>query len=95
MAITFEEEKQFNWKALIIAVVAGIVIIGGAYFLFFAPVPAIEVIAPPSVRSASELSGVEFDPTSVVNSEDFRSLRRYVGQQTTGKTERVNPFIKY
>lgn len=95
MALVFEEEKKFSWRGLAI-VIAALAILGGAvYFLFFTPVPAIEVIVPPSIRSAEELSTVQFDPISVVNSEKFRSLRRYVGQSSIGKVGRPNPFIKF
>lgn len=95
MALVFEEEKKFSWKGIAI-VAAALAVIGGAvYFLFFTPVPAIEVIVSPSIRSAEELSTVQFDPASVVNSEKFRSLRRYTGQPSIGKIGRVNPFIKF
>ena len=95
MALIFSEEKKFNWKGL--ATVAAIILaIGGAaYFLFFTPVPAIEIIVPPAARSIEELSGVQFDPASVVNSEDFRSLRRYGGQPGIGQIGRLNPFVKF
>lgn len=96
MAIVLEgEKKRFNWKilALILAIVG--VIGGGIYFLFFAPTPAIEVITSPAVRSASELSGIRFDPAAVVNSDAFRSLRRYSGDPTIGRVGRTNPFVKF
>ena len=95
MALVFEEEKKFNWRGVII-VAAIILVVGGAiYFLFFTPVPVIEIIVSPQTRSTEELSGVQFDPASVVNSEDFRALRRYVGQPGIGKIGRSNPFIKF
>ena len=79
------------------AIVAAVILaIGGAaYFLFFTPVPVIEIIVPPAARSIEELSGAQFDPAGVVNSEDFRSLRRYAGQPSVGQTGRPNPFVKY
>lgn len=95
MALVFEEEKKFNWKGLLIVIVVILAIGGFAYFLFFTPVPAIEVIVSPAVRSTEELSSVHFDPASVVNSEDFRALRRYAGQPSIGQIGRPNPFIKF
>ncbi len=96
MAIVLEEtKKQFNWKlpALILAIIG---VLGGAiYFLFFAPTPAIEVIVSPAVRSASELSNIRFDPAAVVNSDAFRSLRRYSSDPTIGRVGRTNPFIEF
>lgn len=72
-----------------------VLVAAGAYALFFAPTPAIEIIVPPTVRSTAELSKVEFDPSSVANSEAFRALRRYVGEPTLGQVGRSNPFIKF
>ena len=95
MPILIQEQKLFNWKMLVGFIVAVLAVIGGIYFLFFAPVPGIEVIAPASVSSASELSGIEFNPENLVNGEKFRSLRRYVGQPTVGQIGRENPFVKY
>lgn len=95
MTLVFEEEKKFNWKGLVTVSAAVIAVGVAAYFLFFTPVPAIEVIVSPAVRSTEELSGVHFDPASVVNSEKFRSLRRYTGQSSIGKVGRPNPFVKF
>lgn len=95
MAIVFEEKQKFNWKALA-AVSAAIIAVGAAvYFLFFTPVPAIEIIAPPAVRSSSELSNITLDAVSVTNSQQFRALRRYIGQPSIGQVGRDNPFIKF
>jgi len=63
--------------------------------LFFAPTPVIEVIAPPAVRSTSELSGIRFDPAGVVNSDSFKSLRRYIDRPSVGEAGRANPFISF
>ena len=95
MPILVEENKSFNWKMLAIVAAIILVISGVIYFLFFAPVPGIEIIAPASVNSTSELSTIEFSPENVVNDEKFRALRRYIGQATVGQIGRVNPFIKF
>ena len=95
MALIFKEEKKSNWKGLMIVAAVILAIGGAAYFLFFAPVPAIEIIVPPAARSVEELSGAIFDPAGVVNSEDFRSLRRYAGQPSIGQIGRPNPFVKF
>jgi len=95
MAIILEGKRKFNfWYWAAVGLVLA-VLLAGSYFLFFAPVPAIEVVAPVSTRSAAEISSVDFDPASLVNSDAFRSLRRYTGTPTTGQTGRPNPFIKY
>jgi flagellar basal body-associated protein FliL len=96
MAIVLEgEQKKFNWKILILVLGVIGVIGGGIYFLFFAPTPAIEVIVSPAVRSASELSNISFDPAAVVNSDTFRSLRRYASEPTIGRVGRANPFVEF
>lgn len=95
MAIVFETGRRMNWRGIIIAAVILIAIAAVLYYLFFAPVPGIEVIAPTAVKTAAELSVVEFDPASVVNSNEFRSLRRYAGSPSVGQIGRTNPFIKY
>ena len=75
---------------------AAILALGAAvYFLFFTPVPAIEVIISPSVQSSAELAGLKLDTAAVTNSQQFRSLRRYIGQPSVGQIGRENPFIKF
>ncbi|MDO8429919.1 MAG: hypothetical protein Q7S73_00955 [bacterium] len=95
MAIILEEKKQFNWKILITISVIVLIVGGGAWLLFFAPAPAIEIIAPSSARSTSELSNVQLDVSGVITDEKFRSLRRYTGQPSVGQVGRANPFIKF
>lgn len=96
MALVFEQQQKFNWKAAA-TVLAAIGAIGAAtYFLFFSPVPAIENFrVPPAVKSNSELSNLKLDTTAVTNSQQFRSLRRYVGQPSVGEIGRENPFVKF
>ena len=95
MPILVQEQKSFNLQALITFVVVILIVIGGIYFLFFAPVPGIEIIVPASINSTSELSNIEFSPENVISSEKFRALRRYTGQTTVGQIGRDNPFVKY
>ncbi len=96
MAIILEEgEKKFNWKGFMTVSAILLLLAGISYALFFAETPKIEIVVPQSVRSASELSQVQFDPASVVNSASFKALRRYVGEQTTGVLGRQNPFVKF
>ncbi len=96
MAIVLEEgEKKLNLRGLITVSAIILVLAGVSYALFFAETPKIEIVIPQSVRSASELSQVQFDPASVVNSASFRALRRYVGEQAMGVLGRQNPFVKF
>lgn len=98
MALVFEEKKEFNWKGLI--VFGGAIILAAAtvYFLFFTPVPAIEVILPPAVKSTAEISTVALRPNldSVMKELPPQGkLRRYVSQQSIGQIGRPNPFVKF
>lgn len=93
MAILIEEHQAFNWKALVIFIIALTIVGGAIYYLFFAPVPGIEIIAPASVRSTTELSNVELDLG--VSTDLIRDFRRYTGQPSVGQIGRENPFIKY
>jgi len=95
MALVFEEQKKFNWKGLVIVTGVLIAVAGAVYFLFFTPVPTIELIVSSDLRSATEISNVQFDPAGVVNSPEFRALRRYVGPSSVGQIGRPNPFIKF
>ncbi|TSD03613.1 MAG: hypothetical protein Athens071426_157 [Parcubacteria group bacterium Athens0714_26] len=96
MAIILEEKKSFSWGTFLIIILIFSVIVGGAYFLFFAPKPAIEVLVPRDQKITSELSKADFNPSVLANSETFKLLRKYPGAPSvSGKTGRVNPFIKY
>lgn len=95
MAIEFEEKSKFNWQGALLIIVLALVIVTSAYFLFFAPVPVIDVIVSPEIESTSEFSNITLDPLGVYNSPEFRALRRYAGQPSTGQLGRENPFIKY
>ncbi|OGY63426.1 MAG: hypothetical protein A3I89_00005 [Candidatus Harrisonbacteria bacterium RIFCSPLOWO2_02_FULL_41_11] len=98
MAIILEEKQQFNWRAFA-AVIAIVLFLGaGAYYLFFAPVPGIETIAPSQLKSTKELSGIDFQSDlNRVTSElpPGGKFRNYIGQPSVGITGRTNPFLKY
>jgi len=96
MAISLEQPKKgMNWftAAIVLVVIAALGLT--VYFLFFASPPAIKVLIPPALETAAEISKVQFDPASVVNSAAFRSLRSYVDVVSVGSLGRDNPFISY
>jgi len=93
MAILIQEQQAFNWKALVIFMVSLAVVGGLIYYLFFAPVPGIEFIAPASIKSTTELSNVELDLG--VSTELIKNFRRYTGQPSVGQIGRENPFVKF
>ena len=94
MAIIIEEEqKNIPWFPIII----GLLIVGAlgaaTYYLFFAPTPVIDIVLPPALQSAEQLSTIDIDPTSVINSRLFRSLRVYTGLPSVGELGKANPFL--
>src|SRR5579864_4515360 len=99
MAIILQEGPKFNWKALIIVLVIVAALGGGAYALFFAPVPAIEQIIPLQLQPTLELSNIELqsDLSPVANafSPSQTKFRIYSGEPSVGATGRTNPFIKF
>lgn len=93
MAIVIEQnKKRFSWFGFFITLFFFGVIFAGGYYLFFAPTPGIEILAPLPLQSAAELARLTFDPASVVNSREFKRLKIYTGVPSTGVLGRSNPF---
>lgn len=90
-----EAKRSIPWFAIIATLFIIATIIAGAYFLFFAPAPGIEVVVPAPLASANQLSFIEVDPTTVINSKDFRTLRSYTGLLGVGSVGRANPFLPF
>lgn len=96
MAIVFEQKKNsFGFFRLLIVLFLLTVIGGTVYYLFFAPVPGIEVVAPLTLQQAEELSQIQFDPASVVGSPQFKRLKVYTGLPGTGVLGRPDPFVPF
>ena len=94
MAIIVEQNKKkgMSWLVILVVLFLMAIIFAGGYYLFFAPTPGIEVVAPLGLRSAVDLSKITFDPSSVVNSQQFKSLKVYTGLPSVGNLGRSNPF---
>lgn len=95
MAIILEERKSFKWGTVLMIIFLFGIIISGAYFLFFAPKPAIEVFVPAEQKITSELAKIDFNPASLIGNASFKILRPYSPAPTPGKTGRTNPFVKF
>lgn len=96
MAIIIERnKKRKSWFSILVIVFFLALILGGGYYLFFAPVPGIEVVAPTNLQQAVDLSQITFDPSAVVNSRQFKSLKIYTGLPGVGRLGRGNPFVPY
>lgn len=95
MAIILQQEKSpVNWSMVTGVIVVLAIIVGGAYFLFFAPVPGIESIIPSRQQITDELSKVSLDTSTVLGNEEFKRLRQYSGVPAAGQLGRSNPFVK-
>ncbi len=90
-----QQQKKTNWFALLTFVFLLAVIFGGAYFLFFASSPGIEIIAPASFQSTAELSRVEFDPSQIISNPTLKTLRQYGNLPNVGNLGRDNPFLGF
>jgi len=96
MAIELRERKSnISWFGLFAFLFLLIVVVGGAYFLFFTATPGVEVIAPSVLKSTSELAEVEFDPSEVINHPRLKGLKQFGGLPTIGSTGRLNPLIGF
>jgi uncharacterized membrane protein YukC len=95
MAIVIEEEKrEINWFSIGIIILIISTVIIAAYYLFFAPVPFIEKIAPARLQSLQDLSMIKLEPEAIVSSPNFQILRRYVNPIEIGPVGKNNPFVK-
>lgn len=93
MAIIVEQQqRKINWFAIVIFVFLLAVIFGGGYFLFFAPTPGIEIIAPTDLASAEKLSELTLDPSQVINNPALKGLRQQGTVPSTGTLGKQNPF---
>jgi flagellar basal body-associated protein FliL len=77
MAIIIQEDKK---KGAIIPLIAGSVVLVAAaffaYYLFFSPVPIVDVIGTPGFETTETFSQAKLDVESVINSPVWTSLQR-------------------
>ncbi|KKS43952.1 hypothetical protein A2116_00695 [Candidatus Jorgensenbacteria bacterium GWA1_49_17] len=93
MAIVVEEEKKsVNWIAILTTLIIVVVIFAGAYFLFFKKPELIEIVAPSDLQGVSQISGISFNPESVLNAPTFKLLRQYGTEPEPPAPGRNNPF---
>lgn len=96
MAILLEPEKKpINLTALIAVIVAVVFIVGGVYFLFFAPVPGIEALVPTEQKLTTELSRLELNTQPAIEAFTARRLKQYTPPLSIGRVGRINPFMRF
>lgn len=95
MAIVIEQEQggKGGLTKIIIWAIILIVILVGAYFLFFKHPDVIPSLAQPAAfKQVNFLSEVKLDPDAVVQSASFQSLKPQAPDMPTPTTGRANPF---
>ncbi len=96
MAIVLKEQKKrINWFVFLVFIFFLVIIIGGAYLLFFTPLPGIETLAPSTLKSTTELSQVDFDPAQIISNPTLNTLRQYGNLPSVGNLGRDNPFLGF
>jgi hypothetical protein len=97
MAIIVAGEKQKSPLAAILTILAIVIILViGAYYLFFSPAPAIEkVIVPQDLQSISQVSKVSIDTQAITESATYKTLVPKLPALQVSGYGRANPFILF
>ena len=97
MAIIVEEEGNKSNAVSLLGWVIILGIIGAAVYYIFFVSPGASVITPPAgFEDITPIASVQFDPTAVIGSQSFQSLKQYITEPTsTGPTAvgRPDPFL--
>ncbi|PIR88836.1 MAG: hypothetical protein COU09_00205 [Candidatus Harrisonbacteria bacterium CG10_big_fil_rev_8_21_14_0_10_44_23] len=94
MAIKINQpRKGRSFTRLIAVVVIFGVVFAAIYFLFFAPAPGFDYIAPSELERNEELASFDLDPKTVFNSDEFQSLEVFRVETGEGNFGRTNPFV--
>jgi len=67
----------------------------GAYLLFFAEEPFVEVLAPSELESVSELSEIELDEGPLKDNPVYQVLTNTIEDIDPGEPGRDNPFSPF
>jgi hypothetical protein len=95
MAIVIEQERTGKGGTIrmIIWIAILLVIVVGAYFLFFKHPDVIPNLATPtSLKDVNSIATVKLDPDAVVQSPAFQSLKPQAPDMPAPQTGRPNPF---
>jgi len=96
MAIIIPKQSRGGgFMKIVMALVILVILLIAAYYLFFAPTPAFDYIAPPTVQETQQLSRFDLEPGAVLDSSEFRALRKINGLPTGGTFGRPNPFLSF
>ena len=96
MAITVERESTRKGMVRVISgVVLVIALFVATFILFFTEPPQIEVLAPPEVQTITQISEINLDPDTIIDSPEYEALEGYVLPPEPGDFGRSNPFTRF
>ena len=96
MAIIAEEAKKpTNWTAIIFILILIAVVGTLVYYLFLAPTPGIEVIAPAALKEASQILTSPLDVNTVLNHKVFKNLLPPPSPLIVSGLGKENPFSPF
>lgn len=95
MAIVVPKQRSGGLMRFFTFIVILGVLLVASYYLFFAPTPAFDYIAPASLQEAEQLSRFDLEPSTVLESAQFKSLRKINGLPNGGTFGRANPFVAF
>ena len=96
MAIVVEQEQRgMPFFTIAVGIVILSVVGAATYFLFFAEVPLIEMVAPVQFQSTGNLSKINVGPAAVLEDPTFQALKSYVADPSPGPVGRANPFLGF
>lgn len=99
MAINIEGSSttRSGLVPLVVGVVVVIALIVLTYFVFFSQAPLVEVLAPQELETISEISAIEIDPKTVLNSPEYTFLDSRTSEPDLSGLEfgRENPFDRF
>jgi flagellar basal body-associated protein FliL len=95
MAIVVSEENSssINWLAIILWLV---ILAAGAtafYYVFFKNPEVVDIVISPSAKDFQKLAEMNIDPASVLNSEEFKSLKPANTVSSSANYGKTNPFL--
>ncbi len=96
MAIQIEQEKKkVNWFNLVLVALFIVILFLVTYFIFFKKPELINVVAPGSLQSISQISQIQLDPAPVVQTLNKYFTGNYGTALTIPTPGRSNPFAPY
>ncbi len=94
MALIIEQTKRsINWFGIFVFIFLFFVIVGGGYFLFFGPTPAIEILAPVELNAAQNIADIKLDAGKIIENPVLKNFKQYGTAPGVGSLGRSNPFL--